>query len=49
MSSGSASLRVDDINPRHHLRCNNGACRVHSTLHFDGRKRRIRRTLGTRA
>jgi hypothetical protein len=49
MSIGFPSLRVDDANPLHHLWCNNGTWWVHYTLHFDGRKRRIRRSLGTRA
>jgi hypothetical protein len=44
---GFPSLRVDHSNPRHHLWCNNGTWWVHYTLHFDGRKRRIRRSLGT--
>jgi hypothetical protein len=48
MSIGFPSLRVDDANPLHHLWCNNGTWWVHYTLHFDGRKRRIRRSLGTR-
>jgi hypothetical protein len=49
MSIGFPSLRVDDANPLHHLWCNNGTWWVHYTLHFDGGKRRIRRSLGTRA
>jgi hypothetical protein len=48
MIIGFPSLRVDDANPLHHLWCNNGTWWVHYTLHFDGRKRRIRRSLGTR-
>ena len=46
MSLGFPSLRVDLTNPLHHLWCNNGTWWVHSTLHFGGRKRRIRRSLG---
>jgi hypothetical protein len=49
MNIGFPSLRVDSSNPRHHLWCNNGTWWVHYTLHFGGRKRRIRRSLGTRA
>ena len=49
MNIGFPSLRVDGSNPRHHLWCNNGTWWVHYTLHFGGRKRRIRRSLGTRA
>lgn len=49
MSLGFPSLRVDHGNPLHHLWCNNGTWWVHYTLHFDGRKRRIRRSLGTTA
>jgi hypothetical protein len=47
MSLGFPSLRVDLTNPLHHLWCNNGTWWVHDTLHFGGRKRRIRRSLGT--
>jgi hypothetical protein len=49
MTLGFPSLRVDAGNPLHHLWCNNGTWWVHYTLHFEGRKRRIRRSLGTRA
>ncbi len=49
MTLGFPSLRVDRANPLHHLWCNNGTWWVHYTLHFDGRKRRIRRSLGTAA
>ena len=48
MTLGFPSLRVDHANPLHHLWCNNGTWWVHYTLHFGGRKRRIRRSLGTR-
>lgn len=47
MAIGFPSLRVDPANPLHHLWCNNGTWWVHYTLHFEGRKRRIRRSLGT--
>ena len=47
MTIGFPSIRVDDANPLHHLWCNNGTWWVHYTLHFDGRKRRIRRSLRT--
>ena len=47
MSLGFPSLRVDLTNPLHHLWCNNGTWWVHDTLHFDVRKGRIRRSLGT--
>lgn len=46
---GFPSIRVDDANPLHHLWCNNGTWWVHYTLHFDHRKRRVRRSLGTQA
>ena len=49
MTIGFPSLRVDTANPLHHLWCNNGTWWVHYTLHFDHRKRRVRRSLGTRA
>ena len=49
MHIGFPSIRVDGSNPRHHLWCNNGTWWVHYTLHFGGRKRRVRRSLGTRA
>ncbi len=49
MNIGFPSIRVDGSNPRHHLWCNNGTWWVHYTLHFGGRKRRVRRSLGTRA
>ena len=49
MPVGHPSIRVDDSNPRHHLWCNNGTWWVHYTIHFDCRKRRIRRSLRTRS
>ena len=49
MPLGFPSLRVNHTNSLHHLWCNNGTWWVHYTLHFGGRKRRIRRSLGTRA
>ena len=48
MNIGFPSIRVDGSNPRHHLWCNNGTWWVHYTLHFGGRKRRVRRSLGTK-
>lgn len=47
MPIGFPSLRVDHANPLHHVWCNNGTWWIHYTLHFDGRKRRIRRSLQT--
>ncbi len=47
MPLGSPSLRVNHTNSLHHLWCNNGTWWVHYTLHFDHRKRRIRRSLKT--
>lgn len=47
MTIGFPSVRIDDGNALHHLWCNNGTWWVHYTLHFDARKRRIRRSLGT--
>ncbi len=44
---GFPSLRVNHTNSLHHLWCNNGTWWVHYTLHFDHRKRRIRRSLKT--
>ncbi|MEX0670840.1 MAG: hypothetical protein WD060_10335 [Pirellulales bacterium] len=49
MAIGFPSIRVDHTNPLHHLWCNNGTWWIHYTLHFAGRKRRIRRSLGTPA
>ena len=48
MTIGYPSIRIDDANLLHHLWSNNGTWWVHYTLHFAGRKRRIRRSLGTR-
>ena len=47
MVLGFPSLRVNHTNSLHHLWCNNGTWWVHYTLHFDHRKRRIRRSLKT--
>ena len=48
MPRGFLSARIDATNPRHHLWRNNGCIWwVHYTLHFDNRKRRIRRSLKT--
>jgi hypothetical protein len=47
MPIGFPSVRVAGGNPRHHLWCNNGTWWAHYTLHFDGRKRRMRRSLRT--
>lgn len=49
MPVGFPSIRVDRANPLHHLWCNNGTWWVHYTVHFDHRKRRIRRSLQTRS
>ncbi|RLS77151.1 MAG: hypothetical protein DWI03_07240 [Planctomycetota bacterium] len=49
MPVGFPSIRVDQTNAKHHLWCNNGTWWVHYTVHFDHRKRRIRRSLGTRS
>lgn len=49
MPVGFPSIRVDCANPLHHLWCNNGTWWVHYTVHFDHRKRRIRRSLQTRS
>ena len=48
MTIGYPSIRIDNANRLHHLWSNNGTWWVHYTLHFSGRKRRIRRSLGTR-
>lgn len=48
MTTGYPSIRIDDTNLLHHLWSNNGTWWVHYTLHFAGRKRRMRRSLGTR-
>ena len=49
MPVGFPSIRVDQRNEKHHLWCNNGTWWVHYTVHFDHRKRRIRRSLRTRS
>ena len=49
MPVGFPSLRVDHANELHHLWNNNGTWWVHYTVHFDHRKRRVRRSLGTRS
>lgn len=49
MPVGYPSLRVQDTNPTHHLWNNNGTWWIHYTVHFDHRKRRIRRSLKTRS
>jgi len=43
------SIRVEPRNPTHHLWNNNGVWWIHYTVHFDHRKRRVRRSLGTRS
>jgi len=43
------SIRVEPANPTHHLWNNNGTWWIHYTVHFDHRKRRVRRSLGTRS
>ncbi len=48
MPRGYLSVRIDPSNRTHHLYLNNGHYWVHYTLHFDFRKRRIRRSLKTR-
>jgi hypothetical protein len=48
MPRGCLSVRVDHTNQRHHIWNNNGVWWVHYTVHFDGRKRRVRRSLKTR-
>lgn len=47
MARGFLSARIDDANRLHHLWNNNGTWWVHYTLHWDYRKRRIRRSLKT--
>jgi hypothetical protein len=49
MPRGYLSVRIDPSNRVHHLYRNNGHFWVHYTLHFDFRKRRIRRSLKTRS
>ena len=48
MPIGYLSIRIDNSRRDHHLWLNNGTWWCHYTLHFDGRKRRIRRSLRTR-
>jgi hypothetical protein len=53
MTRGHLSLRIDEANPSHHLYVNTGGRAdgnywVAYTLHFSGRKRRVRRSLGTK-
>ena len=53
MTLGYLSLRIDDTNPAHHLYVNRGGRAdgcwwVAYTLHFGGRKRRVRRSLRTK-
>ena len=47
MRIGRLSIRINSTNRKHHLWCNNGSWWVAYVLHFAGRKRRIRRSLGT--
>lgn len=48
MPQAFLSARVDESNPLHHLYRNNGRIFwVHYTVNFDGRTRRIRRSLKT--
>ena len=47
MPVGFPSIRVDRDNVAHHLWCNNGTWWVHFTVHFDHRKRRVRKSLQT--
>ncbi|MCX7413845.1 MAG: hypothetical protein NTW36_10475 [Planctomycetia bacterium] len=49
MPVGYPSIRVLNHNPTHHLWNNNGTWWVHFTVHFDQRKRRVRRSLKTRS
>lgn len=49
MPLGRLSIRHAPGNRLHHLWCNNGSWWCHYTLHFDGRKRRIRRSLNTKS
>jgi hypothetical protein len=53
MTRGYLSLRFNESNPSHHLYVNTGGRTdgnywVAYTLHFGGRKRRVRRSLGTK-
>jgi len=50
MSTATPSLRVDPVNPNHHLWNNHGTWWVHYTLHLpDYTKQRIRKNLSTRS
>lgn len=42
MRIGRLSIRINSMNRKHHLWCNNGSWWVAYVLHFSGRKRRIR-------
>lgn len=53
MTRGYPSLRIDETNPAHHLSINRGGRAdgcwwITYTLHFGGRKRRVRRSLRTK-
>jgi len=48
MPIGYLSIRVDISHRLHHIWLNNGTWWCHYTLHWDGKKRRIRRSLRTR-
>lgn len=47
MPIGRLSIRINSRNRLHHLWRNRGTWWIHYVLHFAGRKRRRRRTLGT--
>ena len=47
MPRGFLSARIDGTNRFHHLWNNNGTWWIHYTLHWEFRKRRIRRSLRT--
>ena len=47
MPVGFPSIRVHEDNPTHHLWNNNGTWWIHFTVHFDHRKRRVRKSLKT--
>jgi len=49
MPRGYLAVRINPRNRSHHLYLNNGHYWVHYTIHFDFRKRRIRRSLKTRS
>jgi hypothetical protein len=54
MTRGYLSIRINQANPAHHLYVNTGGRSaghfwVAYTLHFDDRKRRVRKSLGTRS